>query len=242
MAKLNLEDLKKAVTPATQPSDIKIPKPDNKRMKRVLSARLVASEYLRNGLNLAKAYESVTHKKYTTARFNAMMSNDTAFMEEINVALTAADVEKNKVLALLWAMANVSPLDFMDDDGATLSIAELKKLPREVRAIIEEVNVTTIYKTVLDENGKAMKDKDGKPLLKPEQHVKIKVANKQAAIATIAQIGKLIGPTTLTQNNYIVSIGQSMADADARRLEILRARGNEIQGEVKVISEHPSKS
>jgi len=229
MPKLNLKELEAAITPAAEPAKIRLPKPQQGRMQRVLSARLVASEYLRNGLDIRAAYESVTHKRYTASRFNAMMTAGNSFMEEINIALKTADVEKNKVLALLWAQATTSPLDFMDDNGVILPIATLKKLPREFQALIEEVKVTTTYVPVRDDDNKIMKDKDGKPLLKPEQHVHLKFPSKQAALNTIAQIGKMVGPAVLNNTTInMFSIGAAMAEADAHRGRLMEERASRV--------------
>jgi len=54
----------------------------------------------------------------------------------------------------------------------------------------------------------------------PKQKVRVRVAAKQAAINTIAQIAKLIGPTIL-QTNYVTNIGQVMIDADSRRNSLM---------------------
>jgi len=63
-------------------------------------------------------------------------------------------------------------------------------------------------------------DDDGSFLMVPKQKVRVRVAAKQAAINTIAQIAKLIGPTIL-QTNYVTNIGQVMIDADSRRNSLM---------------------
>lgn len=240
--KFSLKDLGKSVKAAgTDEQKIVVAKHRRGTMERVLTARLVANEFLRNGLNLKQAYEDVTRKKYTPTRFNAMISTDNAFMDEVNLALQAADVEKNKVLALLWAQATTSPLDFMDDNGVILPVAELKKLPRVLQALIEEVKVTTVHVPVKDEHGKVMKDENGKPYLRPEQHVHLKFPSKQAALTTIAQIGRLIGPQVLNQvNNF--NIGTLMTEADNRRMRQFRERGVEVVDGVVVTRDDPTQS
>lgn len=198
------------------------------KITKAITARLVANEYLRNGLDIKRAYEDVTHKKYHLSRFRVMIAqHDNAFLSEIDLALRSADVEKNHVLALLWAQATTSPLDFMDDNGVVLPIAELKKLPRELQALIEVVKVTTTYVAARDTDGKPVMSDDGVPLMVPEQFVYLKFPSKQAALNTIAQIGKLIGPSVLIQTS-ITNIGQIMLDADSRRTTILAERPERV--------------
>lgn len=226
--KISLAELKGAVPAETEKEKAKLPTASRKKMDRVITARLVANEYLRNGLNLKQAYESVTHKKYTPARFNSMLAEDTAFLDEVNVALTNADLEKNKIVAMLWAMACVSPLDFMDDDGITLSIKDLKQLPREMQAMLEAVEVVSSQEPVKDADGQIMTDDDGKPYLRVVQKVTVRIVRaKKEALATLAQIGKFIGPTMLNQTNVTVfNVAQGIADADNRRLKLLDQRVN----------------
>lgn len=234
VAKLSLKELaEKAIKPVSDPEKIVIPKPNNKRMKKVLEARLIATEYLRNGLDIKAAYESITHKRYTAARFNAMVATDNSFMEEINLSLKSADVEKNRVLAMLWAMATISPLDFMDENGFTMPVSELQKLPREVKAMIEEVTVVNEQEIIKDDDGKMVRDDEGRPLLRNVQRAKVRiVASKKDALKIIAEIGKLVGPTTLIQNTFnMVTVGQNMVEADNRRLQLLKERGNVIDVE-----------
>lgn len=224
--KLSLAELKQLATAEAEPEKAKLPGAKTKQMQRVLSARLVANEYLRNGLNLKQAYEDVTKKRYSPARFNAMLSKDTAFLDEVNLALTSADIEKNKVLGMLWAMASISPLDYMDNDGITLSVAELKKLPREMQAMLEEVTVINEQEVIKDANGKVLTDENGKPYLRVIQKVFVKIVkSKKDALAIIAQIGKMVGPTMLNQTNVTVfSVAQQISEADTRRLDALKGR------------------
>ena len=219
--KLSLAEL----TAQVKSDNMKVPTPGKIKSKKVRDAlvnRLVANEFLRNGLKIKDAYESVTKQKYTPARFTAMIDGqDNHFLTEIDAALKTAEVDKNKVLGILWVQATSVIFDFMDDDGQFLSIAELKQLPREIQALVEEVQVRTDYEPVKDENGKVMKDDDGKPYLRPVQRVHLKFPAKQTALNTIAQIGKLVGPQTVV-NNYAVNVGQMMVEADAQRLKIKR--------------------
>ena len=208
----------------------------NKLIHQVLSrrmqARLIASEYLRNGLQLQLAYETVTRKRWNTKVLSSVITSGSDFIDEINAALKDSDVEKNRVMALLWAMANISPLDYMDDEGVTLSIKDLKALPRELQALLEEVRITKRMVRVIDENGAPASDQNGDPVLREETNVKIKVASKQSAIDTIAKIGKMIGPSVVINNNYDIAV--LMAESDRRavrmRREVIDCEATEHQG------------
>lgn len=225
--KLSLADLSKAVSPAA------VAKPGtgslkSKKMKQALTNRLVAGEFLRNGLDIRAAWESVTKRPYHPRYFQALVEGeDNLFLSEIDAALRTADVDKNKVLGILWVQATSVIFDFMDDDGQFLSIAEIKQLPREVQALVEEVRVQTTYDYVKDDEGNKVLGDDGKPLMMPRQKVHLKFPQKQTALNTIAQIGKLIGPTTVN-TTVITNIGQIMVDADNRRGRILAERAARV--------------
>lgn len=219
--KPKISDLAKAIKPAPA-EKARVPQANSAKVKKAITNRLIANEYLRNGMNIKSAYEAVTKKKYCRTRFSAIVTDmDGAFMREVDTALKAAEVDKNQVLSLLWTLATTSPLDYLDDDGVTLSIAELKKLPRELQSVIEEVFVETTYEKVIGEDG-PVKDEEGNLLMVPKQRVRIRVSGKQEALNTYAKIGKLIGPAVVN-NNYtnITNIGQAMIDADSRRNSLM---------------------
>lgn len=224
MSKVSLAELAGAVTADKMPAQLAPGKIKSKKVRESITNRLIANEFLRNGLKIKEAYESVTKLKYTPAKFNALIQgHDQMFLREIDSALANAEVEKNKVLGILWVQATSVVFDFMDDDGNFLSIAELKKLPREVQALVEEVEMRNTFEPVKGDDGKTLKDEEGRPYMRPVSRVKLKLTSKQAALNAIAQIGKLVGPTTITQN-FAVSVGQFMVDADARRAQVIRAR------------------
>lgn len=226
--KPSLRDLaKRSIRPAV-PGRVPRTRVQTKKVREALTSRLVANEYLRNGMDMKRAYETVTKKPYTPAKFQAMLSApDCPFMGEIDTALKASEIEKNKVLAILWVQATSVLFDFMDDEGNMLTIAEIKKLPREIQALVKEAEVHTSYEHVMDEEGKPLKDKKGEFLMVPKQYVKLKMIDKQKALDSIAQIGKLIGPTVLNQN-FVTNIGQIMLDADNRRVRAIEERGPRV--------------
>lgn len=197
----------------------------SKSVRDKLQNRLIATEYLRNGLNLNEAYTTVTRKSWRSAQAVGIVTSP-EFLHEVGEALSGTTADKNRVLSLLWAQAVTSPLDYMDDDGKILTIKELKQLPRELQALIEEVKIQRKTVALVDENGKVVKDDEGKEVTTEVEYVHLKFPSKQMALDTIAKIGKMIGPQVAVQNNFY-SFDRAMAEADARVMELGTKRAME---------------
>lgn len=183
-----------------------------KRNRDQLLARLIAQEYLRNGLNFEVAYLKLRGRRPRAKDKVAVMAMP-EFEEEIARCLGTVDIEREQVLRLLWVQASMSPLDFMNDEGKSLTIAQMKKLPRELQAMIEVVNVNTVMVQARDGNGNLVSDDDGVPLMVPETKVSIRVADKARALKTIAEIGKMIGPKVVN-NTANFNFAALMVKAD----------------------------
>lgn len=191
-------------------------------VSRILRARLVAQEYVRNGMDLEKAYITVTKRKpkgnskrYTN--LSAMFpQNEDVFIEELSGLLKNTDIDRDAALNILWSMIHISLLDYFDDHGNVLPIADLKRLPRIYQIMLSEIDIHSKQETVRGDDGKVMIDDTGSPYLKTVQRVKIKIPDKQAALNQLAQVMKWIGPTTVNNNHY-VGIGTIMAQADERQ-------------------------
>lgn len=185
---------------------------------RKVKAKLMAQIYLQNGLDIGKAYEAATGLKWRHGMTVATLLGDEfpTWLEEINKALDAQDVTKDMAVALLWTMLTVSPLDFMDDEGIPMTIAELKKLPPVLRSTIEEISVVTDYEPIV-ENGVIKTDK-GVVLLRPVQRTKIKLKWAPSAMSDLSKIMKWIGPTTLIKK-YHVTFAQIIQKAKQRVIE-----------------------
>jgi hypothetical protein len=184
-------------------------------------ARLLAQEYIRNGMNLASAYVTLSGCTEATAASShiAKMTRGhlDEFVDEIKVQLAKADIELERVLAQLWTILQTSALDFFGDDGKLLPVRELKRLPRCIQAIIGDITVKSTEVVVKDAAGNVMVDDTGRPYLRLEQKVHVAVPNKLEAHRQLAALMKWTGPQTVINNFNTVNIGVAMATADDRR-------------------------
>jgi hypothetical protein len=208
-----------------------VPKHELHKLRKQARARLIAQEFVRNGMKLRSAIHTVTgtNPKSTSNGIMTLMGDTTdIFVEELSTVVSKSDVDREKALSLLWAMVHTSILDFIDDNGRVLPVAELRKLPRVMQILLSKIDVSSKQVVVKDEHGKVMCDDNGSPYLATEQRVKIELPEKMVALAQLAQIMRWIGPTTLVQNN--INIGRLMADADARRdrAEIIYEQAREL--------------
>lgn len=195
----------------------KTPKPGLHKLKKAARARLIAQEYIRNGMNLRQAINTVTgstSKKPGNGLMTLMGDTTDIFVDELSKLIDKSDVSRDRALTLLWAMVNTSILDFIDDHGHVMPIAELRKLPRVMQIMLSKIDVTTSQRAVRDESGKIMKDDNGSPYMATEERVRIEIPEKMLALNQLAQIMRWVGPTTIVQNN--INIGRLMADADAK--------------------------
>lgn len=193
----------------------KPPKHNLHKLKKHARARLIAQEYVRNGMNLRQAIATVTgsqSKKAGNGILTLMGDATDTFVDELSKLIDKSDVNRDHALSVLWAMVNTSILDFIDDHGHVLPVAELRKLPRVMQIMLSKISVST-KQTPVKENGKVLKDDNGSPYLATEQRVHIELPEKMVALNQLAQIMRWVGPTTLVQNN--INIGRIMADADA---------------------------
>ncbi len=238
MSKLSLEDLKKkaivgvpatnmkfergAVVPKSTVSAMPTKRVATKHFSKRLRARLVAQEYLRNGMNLKAAYEKVTGLPCKGNPEKKLGDALTDFIAEISRSIERPDIGKDKAVALLWAGITVSPLDFMDDSGAPMTIEQLKKLPREIQSIIESVSIETHHEIVRDENGKKVKNENGEYLFAPVLRANVRLMQKGNLMSQLAQIMKWVGPTVQVNNNTY-NIGTMMVAADQNRERAMAA-------------------
>lgn len=192
-------------------------KPSLHKLRKTARARLIAQEYVRNGMNLRQAMITVTGSK-SLKPGNSLMAllGDTTdvFVDELAKLVDKSDVNRDRALNLLWAMVNTSVLDFIDDRGDTLPIAELRKLPRVMQVMLHKISVTSKQEVVKGEDGKVMRDDNGSPFLATIQTVKVELPDKMIAMSQLAQMMRWVGPTTLINQTF--NIGRAMADADAR--------------------------
>lgn len=195
----------------------KRPQPRLHKLKKAARARLIAQEYVRNGMNLRNAIITVTGSKALkpgNSMLKLLGDSTDVFVEELSKIVDKSDISRDHALSLLWAMVNTSILDFIDDHGNTLPVGELRKLPRVMQIMLTKIKVTTKQEVVKGDDGKVMKDDNGSPYLATTQQVRIELPDKMLALNQLAQIMRWVGPSVLVNQTF--NIGRAMADADAR--------------------------
>jgi len=226
MPAINLKDLLPAQSrveiETEKVAPIKRDKKQTDLLRRETFARLVAQEYVRNGLNFQAAYMTVGGTKVGKGNnvFRSLGDQADTFMAELSRIIDKTDIDREQVLTALWAMFNTSILDFVDDHGNTLPIKELRKLPRVQQIMLTKLDVTSTQEEVRDETGKVMCDDNGSPYLRTIQRVRIEIPEKMVAINQLALLMKWVGPAT--QVNLQLNVGRMMADADARHTKSQR--------------------
>lgn len=220
--KIPLQDLLPAPALDEQPTPKEASK--SKRTLRVIraeaKARLIAQEYVRNGMNLVAAYNTVCHTKHDKQKHTAYQllgKSMDVFIDELNRIMAKTDISRDRALNILWAMVNASVLDFLDDHGHTLPVKELKKLPRVMQMLISEIEVKSVQGIAKGADGKELFDDMGRPYLVTMSHVKIKLPDKLTAFRQLAEVMRWVGPAV--QINHF-NIGNLMAEADAKSASI----------------------
>lgn len=179
-----------------------------------MRGRLIAQAFVANGGNTKDAIRTATTVKNPTGsidHFPAAVQK--AFYEELDRLLAKADINKDAALRSLWTMVNVSALDFLGNDGLPLSVAELRKLPREVQNVIDRIEVVRALKPVRGDDGEYLFDPNThRPILRPSVTCRIKMPEKTKAITALAQILKWID----TGTHLTVNIAQIMKQSDER--------------------------
>lgn len=217
--KIELKDL----LPATVKDETPTPKERERKGRDIrvhraqAKARLIAQEYVRNGMDFISAYNTVCHTRYvknSMTVYRLLGKTTDTFIAELNRLLERADIDREKALGILWAMVNTSILDFMDEHGNLLPVAEMKKLPRVMQVILSEIEVHSKQVIANGPDGKPLLNDMGVPYVLTVSHVKIKVPEKLAAMRQLAEIMRWVGPSVQV-NNF--NIGALMSEADSRR-------------------------
>jgi hypothetical protein len=226
--KVSLEELLKHAVPAKSLMQVnaekagasKLPKHAGHKLRKESQARLLAQEYVRNGFRFGEAYKTVTGAEtmHERSMHKLLGPNVDLFMEEVRRMVEASDIDKEKALNILWAMVNMSVLDFYDEHGNVLSIRELKGLPRVMQIMIHEVKVKAVMVPLKDDTGKVMLDDNGSPYLTRVEQVTIRIPEKMAAINQLALLMRWTGP--MVNLNVNLSVGQLMIEADERKRRI----------------------
>lgn len=213
----------KVIAKPTKASKSVVARSDNERTRYQLQGRMVAMEMIANGGDFQKAYAAVPgmrarDKRKAQTRTPEHLFHPIAldsFSRALKDALDVREISKDQALALLWTQTMSSPLDFYDDNGVAMSIAELKQLPALVRAIITEVRVETHEEVLVDAKGQPILDSKGDMQKLAKQVAVVKIADKNDALRQIAQIMKWVGPTVQI-NADKVSMATIVGAAESR--------------------------
>ncbi len=195
---------------------------DVEAINRPLRARLIAQEFVRNGMDIAAAYSTVTGYKKTkkSTTHKMLLGQLDEFVSELKTLLITSRVDQEQALNFLWSVLQTSILDFFQDDGQVMSMVELKKLPRILQRMIHQIEVKSAQVPVLDENKRPMLDDNGSPYLRVESYCKIEIPAKLEAIKQLAQIMHWVGPQVVINNNTTnIAVLMSQGDNRRRRME-----------------------
>lgn len=226
--KIDLSSLILATAQGTNP-------PPNKqaataKLKTTMHARLMAQEYVRNGMNLSQAYTTVTGMKARGNMHKMLRGEEDIFLNELSQMVEAARIDQAAVLNRLWTLINSSIFDFFDDKGEMLTVAEIKKLPRVYQTLIEYTKIKTVQLPVRDDAGKIMVDDNGNPYLRQVQEVELRIPPKLVGIELLAKIMKWIGPNIVINNNT-TNIANVMQEKSQQRRMLESHYANVIEGE-----------
>lgn len=220
MSRFKLDDLLPA--PAKDevptPAQVERTRHDMAVIRKKTMARLVAQEYVRNGMDLVGAYNTVNQTNYvkSSMTMHRLLGKGTdEFVEELERLVKRVDIDRDRALGILWSMVNASILDFMDDHGNVMSVKELKKLPRVLQQLISKIDVQTKQEVAIHPQTKQpLLDDMGRPYLITHSRVRIEIPDKMTAMRQLAEIMRWVGPAT--QINNFIDVGAAMAEADAR--------------------------
>jgi hypothetical protein len=149
------------------------------------------------GANQTESYLlGYPNSKRTTARSAAQKLFRKTFMVELVRAYYLGvddDVPLTKEGATkIWRkMVETNVLDYMDDEGNTLTVKELRKLDIYVQRSIKKITIKNV-KELVTIGGKPLLDDDGERIILVHQHVKIELVDKQRALLDLARAEKWI--------------------------------------------------
>ena len=182
--------------------------------RKAAKSRLLAQAYLRHGCDLRAAWKEIEpERSYSAQRWEQIPDLD-AFGAEINNCLQVAGIERAQALGILWTVVQASVLDFLDDSGRALPIAELRKLPRILHSALSEVKVTVETEPLRDAGGEIVCDADGNPRTTEKTMVQVKLLDKLNAMRQLAEIMRWTGPQVVMP--VMVNVGQYMREAGER--------------------------
>ncbi len=197
-----------------------------------------AKEFVNNGCRKNQAYAVVYNVNPRKCYQQATNLVNKPFIVDLIRAYMVGDHDEPPTKE--WAVTEwrkqveCNVLDYIDNDGAFLSVAELRKLPRYAQRAIKSININT-SEVIVKMGKKTILDDDGRPMLRRVQHVSIKLIDKQKALADLAKAEKWIDTHMNITVNAPISADQ-LIEAQMRRQKMLMQE-NVIEGEAERIND-----
>jgi len=198
----------------------------------------LAKEFVNNGCRPNQAYAVIYGVSASKCYLQAKKIFNKPFMIDLIRAYFVGDHEEPPTKE--WAVTEwrkqveCNVLDYIDNDGAFLSVAELRELPRYAQRAIKSINIHT-SEVVVKLGKKTVLDEDGKPMLRRVQNVSIKLIDKQKALADLAKAEKWIDMHMNINVTAPISADQ-LIEAQMRRQKMLMNE-NVIEGQAERIDE-----
>jgi hypothetical protein len=172
----------------------------------------IAKEFVNNGCRQTLAYATVVGRPVGKCGTMATRLFRKPFMIDLIRAYIAGDHEvprtKDWAIKKWTEMVESNVLNYIDDTGEFLSIAELRLLPDYAQQAIKKIKVTTERD---DDTGRTT------------QRVEIELLDKQKALADLARAEKWI-ETHMNINVTAPVSAEALIDAQIRRQKMLESR------------------
>ena len=194
----------------------------------------IAKEFVNNGCRQTLAYATVVGKTVPSCSNQASRLFRKPFMVDLIRAYIAGDHEvprtKDWAIKKWTEMVQTNVLNYVNDDGEYLSIAELRELPASAQEAIKKLTVTT-KEVPMKVKGEVV-EVGGVPLMTMVQKVEIELIDKQKALADLARAEKWI-ETHMNVNITAPVSAESLINAQIKRQK--RLQKNVIEGTAEVI-------
>jgi len=192
----------------------------------------IAKQFVNNGCRQTLAYATVVGRPVGKCGTMATRLFRKPFMVDLIRAYIVGDHEvprtKDWAIKKWTQMVETNVLNYINDDGDYLSIAELRELPDYAQQAIKKITVTTNREPILVKG--QMVIVDGKPMMEGTQKIDIELVDKQKALADLARAEKWIETHMNVTLTAPVS-AEHLIDAQIKRQKKLEART--IEGTVE---------
>lgn len=195
----------------------------------------IAKDFVNNGCRQTLAYSNVTKQPYGKCSAQATRLFRKPFMVDLIRAYIVGDHEvprtKDWAIKKWTEMVQTNVLNYVNDDGEYLSIAELRLLPAAAQEAIKKLTVTT-KEVPIKVKGEIV-EVGGLPLMTIVQKVEIELIDKQKALSDLARAEKWI-ETHMNINITAPVSADTLIDAQMRIQKRIQNKAA-IEGTAEVI-------